>query len=51
MKLLVIFFILYCTNQATLDKLKKLDAYLYQVEDKIDHLLYHHGHDVTKHSA
>ena len=28
-----------------------MDKYLVQVEDKIDHLLYHHGHDVTRHEA
>jgi hypothetical protein len=32
-------------------KLEDLDHYLYQIEDKVDHLLYHHGHDVTRHAA
>ena len=33
------------------EKLIALDHYLYDVEDKLDHLLYHHGHDVTLHKA
>ncbi len=55
MKLLLALFLLFFrVDLFTKDEQKKLedlDKYLYQVEDKIDHLLYHHGHDVTKHSA
>lgn len=40
-----------CDDEEIRGKLRKLDSYLYQVEDKVDHLLYHHGHDVTKHAA
>ena len=50
-----IFLLLFCISIQFTDEEKKqleaLDHYLYDVEDKIDHLLYHHGHDVTKHEA
>lgn len=54
MKILSIFFVLICIKNLSTDekhKLEALDKYLYQVEDKVDHLLYHHGHDVTRHEA
>jgi len=34
---------------ATEDKVKKLAELLYTLEDKVDHLLFHYSHDVTKH--
>ena len=40
-------------NIATLEtldeKLTNAEKRLYSIEDKIDHLLYHHNHDVTPH--
>lgn len=55
MKIIYIFILFFLsTTQYTEEetkKLKDLDHYLYQIEDKVDHLLYHHGHDVTRHQA
>lgn len=49
MKIFLIF--LSITIVSNDDKLEELDHYLYQIEDKVDHLLYHYGHDLTKHEA
>lgn len=47
-------FLLLCLTMKTYlsspeEKLKALTEKLYEVEDKVDHLLFHFSHDVTKH--
>lgn len=52
--LLTIFALLILTTKAeneSLDaKVSDIQKRLYSIEDKIDHLLFHHSHDVTPHN-
>ena len=36
-------------GEPTNEQLKDIRKRLYKIEDKLDHVLYHHGHDVTPH--
>lgn len=38
-----------CDIASQKSKLEQLAKRLYEVEDKLDHLLFHYSHDVTKH--
>ena len=41
----------YCLDEDEEGRLSALSDSLYELEDKIDHLLYHNGHDVTTHEV
>jgi hypothetical protein len=36
-------------DESVEDQLKDIRHRLYKIEDKLDHVLYHHGHEVTPH--